>query len=335
MKRTRIAVAITLVAVLASAHTLLADARAEQRTQFQFAGALGRVVNLFGGRAAREGVKSTVMVKGNRKVSLNGDNSQIIDLGEEKIYDIDVKGKKYRVTTFAELRKQMEDARKRAEEEARNQQPEKPAEKDPNAKEIEVDLDVKETGQKKSLNGFDTRQVIMTITLREKGKKLEESGGLVLTSDIWLAPRLAAMREINEFDIRYAKQLYGEYVAGASAQQMAAAMAAHPMLKDALERMRTESAKMEGTPIMTTTTVDAVRSAEDTASQKQAEPAPSPGRGGIGGALGGLMRRGARREPEAPQSRATFMTTVSETLSVGTDVPVDAVQIPAGFREDR
>ena len=34
------------------------------------------------------------------------------------IYDIDLKDKSYKVTTFAELRKQIEDARKKAEEQA-------------------------------------------------------------------------------------------------------------------------------------------------------------------------------------------------------------------------
>jgi hypothetical protein len=31
-----------------------------------------------------------------------------------------------------------------------------------------VDFDLKETGQKEDLNGFDTREIVMTITLREE-----------------------------------------------------------------------------------------------------------------------------------------------------------------------
>ena len=41
---------------------------------------------------------------------------------------------------------------------------------------------------------------MMTVTVREKGKTLEESGGMVLTSDMWLAPKIAAMKEVAEFD---------------------------------------------------------------------------------------------------------------------------------------
>ena len=54
----------------------------------------------------------------------------------------------------------------------------RPAPRDPQQPEVEVDLQLKETGQKKTVNGFDTREVVMTITLREKGKTLEQAGGL-------------------------------------------------------------------------------------------------------------------------------------------------------------
>src|SRR4029077_17810040 len=101
----------------------------------------------------------------------------------------------------------------------------KPAAADPNAKQMEIDFDVKNTGAKKTINGFDTHQAIVTITVREKGKTLEQGGGLVMTSDLWLAPKIAAMKEITDFEVRYAKQLYGTMITGVSAEQMAAAIA--------------------------------------------------------------------------------------------------------------
>src|SRR4051794_36135929 len=144
MSRSRIALALVAAAALSSTVALRADVRSDEKTRFQFAGALGKVVNFFGGKAAREGVTSTVAIKGSRMMTSNGDGTaQIVDLSEEKIYDIDLKKKSYRVTTFADLRRQMDEARKRAEEEAKKEQasekpePEKqaPAAKpDPNEK---------------------------------------------------------------------------------------------------------------------------------------------------------------------------------------------------------
>ena len=42
------------------------------------------MVNIFGGKAAREGVTSTVAVKGDRKATLNDTTGQIIDLAKKR-----------------------------------------------------------------------------------------------------------------------------------------------------------------------------------------------------------------------------------------------------------
>src|SRR5689334_15666146 len=105
-----------------SAHSILADVHADQKGLVKFEGTLGRVVSIFGGKAAREGVKTAVSVKGDRKAASTETTGQIIDLKEEKIYDVDFKRKTYKVTTFAELRRRMEEARKKAEDDARKEQ---------------------------------------------------------------------------------------------------------------------------------------------------------------------------------------------------------------------
>ena len=71
-----------------------------------------------------------------------------------------------------------------------------------------------------------------------------------------------------DFDIQYAQKLYGPMVAGASPQDMAAAMALYPMMKPALERMAAESGKLEGTAITTVVKVEAVKSAEQLAAEQ-------------------------------------------------------------------
>jgi len=341
MNRSRIALACSLAAVLISVGTVRADVRADEKTQFKFEGMLGRMVGLFGGKAAREGVKTTTAVKGNRKAAMSDSTGQIVDLGEEKIYDLDIKKKTYRVTTFADFRRRMEEAQRKAEEEARKQPAQEktepaPQQKDPNQKEIEVDFNVKETGAKKAINGFDTREVVMTVALREKGKTLEENGGLVLTSNMWLAPRVEAMKEIVEFDLRYAKQLAGPVVMGASPEEMASVIAMYPGTKEAISRMRAESVNLDGTAILTSVTIDAVKSAEQMAQeQKQSEQSSSSsGGGGVSGLIGGFAKRAVVKK-EPPKSRVTFLTTTNEVLKVATDVSEADVAIPSGFKESK
>ena len=348
MIRSRIAVALAVCLALVSTEALRADVRSDQKTKFQLAGALGRVVSMFGGKAARDGVTSTVAVKGNRKMTMNDTTGQIIDLSEEKVYDLDVKKKTYKVTTFADARRQMEEARKRAQDEAKKEQASakaEPAKPDPNAKQYDVDFDIKNTGEKKDVNGFSTSQAVMTITIREKGKTLQQSGGMVLTSDMWMTPSIPAMKEIAEFDMKYAKALYGPMMSGASPQDMASAMAMYPMMKPALEKMAAEGSKLQGTPVMTVTTVDAVKSADDMAAEQtsttDSKSSGGPAPASVGGLIGGFGKRMAQRKSSddgaaaGPKDRATVVTTTTEVLKVATAVSAEEVAVPSGFKETR
>ena len=343
MTPSRTIAALTLTGFVLSSYTLRADVRADQKAHVAFAGVLGRMFTIFGGKTAREGAVSTVAVKGDRKATTTDMTEHIIDLGEEKVYDVDLKKKSYTVTTFAELRRRMEEARKKADEDARKEagrEKDKPAAADPDAKQVEIDFDVKNTGAKKTINGFDTHEAVMTVTVREKGKTLEQSGGIVLTSDMWLGPKIAAMKEIADFDMRYAQRLYGTMIAGVSAEQMAAAMAMYPMMKQAIGKMSAEGGKIEGTPIQTTTTMDAVKSPEQIAEEAKvgdndSKPAAS---GGVGGLLGGFAKKMAQKKmggDDAARPRATFMTMTSEVLKVVTDVSPADVAVPAGFKEGK
>ena len=339
--------ALVFCLVGASTYSLRADVKTDEKTLVKFEGMLGRVVGIFAGKAAREGVKSSVAVRGDRMATFNDTTGNIVDLKEEKIYDIDVKKKSYKVITFAELRKQIEDAQRKAAEEMKKAQAEnKTAQQPPppssDQKQMEVDFDLKESGQKKLINGFDTKEFVMTVTMREKGKKLEESGGLVLTSNIWEAPKVAAMSEIAAFQIKFAKAVASPMIEGASADEMASAMAMYPMMKDAISRARTESVKMNGTPILTTTTIEAVQSAEQiAASQEQQQGStsstPSNPTAAVGSLLGGLMKRGQKpsNTAAAAPGHATIMTTSTEVLKIGSTVVDADLSIPAGFKENK
>lgn len=313
-----------------------ADVRAEEKTQVTFEGMLGRMLNMFGGRGARDGITSTVSVKGDRKMTVTGDTAQIIDLTEEKVYDLNMKDKTYTVTTFADLRRQMEEARAKAAAAPREpSEPSQPKNGEPQ-KEVEVDFSLKESGQKRAINGFDAREVVMTIAVREKGRALEESGGLVMTSNTWLAPKIQAMNEVAAFDRRYAEKFGAP--AMLDARQMAMVMSMYPQMKEAMTRLQAENVNMDGTPVMTTVTFQAVANPAQAQEAKSA-PAPAglPGLGGLGGRLGRrIMNRGSDAQPApaaATGNRTTVMTMTNEVLKVSPTVADADVAIPAGFKQ--
>lgn len=329
MKRLLISCAFALPLFALATPTLVADVRTRDKTAIKFEGMLGRAMGLFGaGRAMRDGVVSTVAVKGNRKSTMNDASGQIVDLSEEKIYDLDVKKKTYTVTTFDELRQQMREAREKAEKEV-----EKEAEKEPGGqqqepgekgKEVEVDFDVKETGQKKQIAGYDTREVVMTVTVREKGKTLDQGGGLVLTANNWFGPEIPAMKDVIDFEMRYWKQLQGPDAGAMSPEQMAAVMAMYPLVGKAMERMKQEGPKLNGTVLATTTVFEAVKSKEAMAQQNE---------GSGGGGLGGMLARRLKKDSGNP--RATFMTIQHETQEVATSVDAASLALPADFKEKK
>ncbi len=333
----RLSVFILVISVATA--SVSADVRTDQRVRFQLGGAIGKMVNMFGGKGAREGVTSMVAVKGDRKATMSDATGQIIDLAEEKIYDLDLKKKTYKVTTFAELRQQMEEAKREAEKNARTEasEPSQPAEKDPNAKEFEVDFDIKNTSETRTINSFNTTKSVVTVTVREKGKTLDESGGLMMTTDMWMTDSAPSTKDLVDFDRRYAQKLYGPMVAGASAQDMAMAVAMYPQMKPALDKMRAEGGKLSGTAILTEVKMESVP--PGTAGQAAAAPPPPEEpkkRGGLGGMLGGLkkMAQAAEKGSGTP-ARAVIMTTSVEMLKLTTDVDAASVALPAGFTQSK
>ncbi len=320
MKRLFVACAIALPLVALSAGPAAAEVKTREKTTVKIEALPGWLMRMMG--AKKEGVLSSTAVKGNRKVMTTDNNGQIIDLAEEKVYDVDFKKKEYKVTTFDELRRRMKEAQERTEKAARD---EKGEEQSQPRKEYEVDFDVKDTGQKRQIAGHDARQVIMTVTVREKGRTLEEGGGMVMTTDSWLGPKIPAMKEVADFDLRYWQKVYGGDAA-MSAEQMAAILAMFPLVGKAQERMRKENVSLDGTPLSTTVSFEAVKSQDQVAQESQQKSS--------GGGLGGMLaRKIAKKEDSKP--RATIFTTQIEVQEISTSVAAADLELPAGFKEKK
>ena len=334
MARARLAVILAVAVALVSVVTIGADVKTQEKTQTKFEGTLGRMMGLFGGKAAKEGITSTVSVKGDRMMRVTDTTGELIDLAGERAYAIDFRNKSYKVRTFAEIRKEMEEQMRKAKEEMAKSEGRKESGSD--QPQMDIELSAKETGQRRTIGGFDCRQVITTILVHEKGKKIEESGGLVLTADAWLAPKNPALQEVQDFTLRYLKAIQTPTMTDA-AQGMAQALAMYPGLGEALQRMQNERVTMDGTPILTTVTIESQQNPQQAAQGgEQEQPKPS---GGIGGLLGGLGRPKPKKTDEsagagsAAKGRTTLMTTVNEVLSVATDVSEADVSVPAGFKQ--
>jgi hypothetical protein len=333
--------------MLAAAPLAQADVKTERRTKFELPGVLGGFMKVFGGKSARDGVVSKIALKGDRKMSVNDDTAELVDLAQEKVYQIDMKNKTYTVRTFEEMRRQMQEAMDKAKAQAAQapaQAPKRPETTGEKPPEFAVDFKIKESGEKKKINGYDSREVVMSITVYEKGKKPED-GGMAMTSSMWLAPRIAAMKELEDFDRRFAEKLLLPFAVD-MAQQMAPVMAMYPGIKEAMGKLEIEKVNMDGTPVLTVIRADVIANPNQGAQGAQAPP-PQQNKQteipkSLGGLLGGLGRKAAGKDDNkadtsntASSNTASLMTINEELLSVTNTVAESDVSIPAGFKEKK
>jgi hypothetical protein len=328
---------LAVLMCLASVPALLrADVKTQERTQIRFEGALGRMVNVFAGRAARDGIVSSVALKGNRMLTLSGETGELIDLSEEKVYILNLKDKEYTVTTFAEMRKRMQDAMEKAKKDAAAAKPDPEPEKkaDEPRKEYEVDFSIKPGSGSRQIAGRTATEQIATIVVREKGKTLEDAGGMVLDSHLWLTPTVPELKELNDFRMKYAQAVYGEMAAQA-AQSMTQAMAMYPQMQDAMKRMAEESRKLDGTALSTRMVFQVQAPPGQAAQSDQRSSAPPTS---VGGLLGGLMRKRGGDKPAADAApavpgRTTVVTMTGETLQIAASATDADVALPAGLKQ--
>jgi hypothetical protein len=292
--RTARLVILSLLILALTVPAVFASATVEQHTTMKFGGMIGRMANRFGGKAAKEGLDSLTVVKGDRRISRNGDMAEIVDLGEEKIYTLNAKNQTYTVMTFAEFRKQFEDMKKQMDSSSAEGSGEKRQ-----GSEYTVDVDVRETGAKDSIGGFEAKQVIVTVTSHEKGKKLEESGGGVLTADMWMAPKVAALDEVAAFERRYLQKIWGDTL---DVRSFAALAAMAPGFADAMKKFQQKSESLTGTPVRTTMTYESVAgTAPRQAEQSDSSVDPAAGAARM---IGGLLAKRAKKTEATEQGTA-------------------------------
>ena len=91
MHRARLIVLVTLALLVGLSLSLRADVKTEEKSQVKFEGMMGKMMGMFGGKAAKEGLISKVSAKGNRKMTVDDYTGQITSIPstEEKVYTLE------------------------------------------------------------------------------------------------------------------------------------------------------------------------------------------------------------------------------------------------------
>ena len=335
---------IAVVAVL-SATCLLADISYEQTSRMT-GGMMAGMMKIAGAfsKQAREPIRSTVLLKGNRMATLSAQSGHIIDLDKETMTEIDFQKRTYSVITLA----QMAEALKQMEAQLKSAKGEQP--------EMNVKASIKETGQTKQFSGVNAREFIMTLEMEGTDQQTGQKGAMVVTADMWVAQQ-PGYDQVRQFYQRMAQKLAwtpgaGMFTMGRS--DMARAMA----------DLQKEAAKLDGVPVYQVVKMGFKGEAGQAGQPAQPPPAarapeqqptenPSVGGalGRLGGRLGGLGGLGRRKKAEQPAEQpapppesapaaaqpdvsGALMEMTTELTSFSTG-PVDPskLEVPGGFKQ--
>ena len=136
----------------------------------------------------------------------SGPTSQIIRLDEDKIYDVNVKKKEYTEVSLAEQRAQMAKALDQAKQ-AQEKQPAPTGMNESDCEWSDPKVDVKKTGAKATVAGFDAEQTTIVGTQSCKDKKTGAVCDIQISLDEWLAPGFDAGAEQQKFWLAYGQKM--------------------------------------------------------------------------------------------------------------------------------
>lgn len=315
-------IAITGLLLLSSGSSLLADFSYEQTAKMT-GGMMAGMMKVMGAfsKQLREPIRTTVLVKGNRMARISSLSGHIIDLDRETITEINFQKRTYSVMTFA----QMAEALKQMEAKLQSAKTEQGGE-------LNVKASVKDTGQTKEFSGLTAREMVLTIEMEPKDQQSGQKGGMVMTSDMWLAP-VAGYEEIRNFYQRMAQKLNWSPDAGMFAQgrsDIARAMAnlnKEAAALDGVPVFQVVKMGMKGDPNQPASSGAPTPAQQPQASQQEQPPPEKPSIGGAlgrlgGGRLGGLGGLGRRKKSE-PQQEQPAPPPAAETAPAQQGPPPD------------
>jgi carbon monoxide dehydrogenase subunit G len=312
-------------------------------------------------KQAREPMRSTVIVQGNRMAHVSNQHVQVIDIDKETFTDVDLDKKTYSVMTFADMQRALEElSRKMAQQ--KNDQGQQAN--------MQFKVSVNKTGATQVFNGLSAQEAIMKLEMEGTDEKTGQKGGMSMISDMFLAPKVPGYEEVTGFYQRMAQKMVWSPMS-----RMATMMGASG--SKGMAELYKEMSKLEGIPVHQVIRMGAsgeqmqAASGGDPSAAAASQPAPAPpsggeiaggaaagaasgrmGRlGGIAGGLGGFGGLGRKKKQQdeqaaappaaqtqqqgAPPQAAGVLMEITTDLTNFSSAPADSskFEVPAGFKK--
>jgi len=289
-----------------------------------------------------------------------GPTAEIVSLDQDKIDRLDLTRKQYTETTFEELKARLQKAMDKSQEaQDRARENQKPMD-DSKCEWLEPKADVKRTGEKTTVAGFQAERLTIVASQPCKDKETGAICEVALALDEWLAPNFTAREEEEKFHRAYAQKMgldlssgRGGPFGGGDINQRAQSMFGR--YSGIWSEIAGKMKDVKGYPVKMSFSFafGGAQCKNAQSKQQQSSDSDDSGSGGglagaVAGKLGGLFNRkkndssgdaaAQQGQPAAPNvlpnGLVPVITMSSELLSVSTDSVSSAVfDIPGDFKK--
>jgi hypothetical protein len=253
-----------------------------------------------------------------------GPHVQIVRLDQDKIYTLDPKKKTYTETTFADMRAKMQEASEQMNKSQASQQQATSGVDESECEWSDPKSEVKRTGEKAAIAGFQAEHVTITATQSCRNKKTGEVCDFGLALDQWIAPGFEASSEAQAYQRAYAEKLGLGTASSRDFAERAQSMFGRykGIWAELATKMR--DLNLKGYPVKSGFSLGVggpqCQSAQQTQAQGGPQSPPSIG-GALGGALGGMFKK--KQQEPAQQAAApppTMAGGLMPLMSMGTEL---------------
>jgi len=320
---------ITVSGLIAiSAGSLFADFSYHESSKIT-GGALAGVMKVAGvfSKAAREPIESTVAIRGNKMAHRSATHMSLIDLDSKTITNVDLQKKQYSVMTFDEMKQALENMSKKMNK------------KDSGA-DVKLKVEANPTGKTKQFGGYDAKEIQMKIAMEMTDQKSNQSGAMVIYTNLWIAENVPGYSEVSNFYRKMAQELNWTPGGNMFMQQ--------PEVAKGMAEAFKEVSKLNGAPVfqvmamgpegMAPPSADAPQTAAEQPQTKK----PSAGSvlgGALGGKFGGFGHKKSEPAQEQPapqqqqQQSGALIEMQTEYSAFAPTADASLFDIPAGFKQ--
>ena len=254
------------------------------------------------GAAASPGSVTKTYLKGQKMKVENSNLTMILDFDAQTMTSLNATQKTYTVSKFSEMGNDMSKAG------------------------VDVNIDVKETGQRKTINGFNASEMVMTMVM-DNPQPSKQGMKMKMEMSIWVSPDVPGAQEMRAFYQRNANRFPWGAMAGGGR--------GNPSMQKAITDLQRKMADLKGVPVLQIIKMGGAGNDEQMAKMQQgmAQARAQLEEMKRQGKLPPQMEEQLNRMTAASGGGSLFETTMESSEFSSSPIPDSVFAIPAGYQQ--